>query len=64
MIAANLSGIDLTGANLIGADLRDTHLEGAHLEKALFLTQLQIDTAKGDAKTTLPPQLERPSHWL
>ena len=64
LIAANLSGIDLTGANLIGADLRDTHLEGAHLEKALFLTQLQIDTAKGDAKTTLPPQLECPSHWL
>ena len=63
LIAANLSGVDLTGATLIGADLRDANLCGAKLNHTLFLTQFQIDTAKGNSKTLLPAHLKRPTHW-
>lgn len=64
LIAANLSGTDLSGADLIGADLRDTDLSGANLKDAIFLTQGQINSAKGDSKTGLPLSIVRPSHWL
>ncbi len=63
LIAADLRDADLSYADLIGADLRDTDLRGARLEHALFLTQMQVNAAKGDAGTTLPPRLDRPSHW-
>ncbi|WP_127531776.1 pentapeptide repeat-containing protein [Paenibacillus kobensis] len=63
LIAANLSGADLRGADLIGADLRDTDLSGADLTGSLFLTQFQINAAKGDAHTKIPPLLVRPAHW-
>lgn len=63
LIAANLSGNDLSGADLIGADLRDTDLRGTNLEKSLFLTQSQINAAKGDVNTKLPVTLEYPSYW-
>jgi hypothetical protein len=29
----------------------------------LFLTQHQLDAAKGDGNTKLPPTLARPTHW-
>ncbi|MGW1343426.1 pentapeptide repeat-containing protein [Kribbella sp. NPDC002412] len=63
LIAADLRQADLTRADLIGADLRDTDLRGADLARSLFLTQMQINAARGDARTTLPPRLTRPSHW-
>lgn len=63
LIATNLKGVDLTGANLIGADMRDTDISGANLSKALYLTQLQINSAKGDVNTKLPMNIERPSSW-
>ncbi|QDH21115.1 pentapeptide repeat-containing protein [Saccharibacillus brassicae] len=63
LIAANLSGADLREADLIGADFRDADLRGADLTGALFLTQVQLNAARGDASTTLPPGLERPDHW-
>ncbi|BCN29951.1 pentapeptide repeat-containing protein [Anaeromicropila herbilytica] len=63
LIATNLSGSDLSYSNLIGADLRDANLSGANLEKSIFLTQAQINTAKGDSKTKLPKRIVRPSHW-
>ncbi|OKK04577.1 hypothetical protein AMK26_14705 [Streptomyces sp. CB03234] len=63
LIAADLTGADLRRADLLGADLRDTRLAGADLTGALFLTQPQLNAAKGDALTTLPPALERPAHW-
>ncbi|WP_425519715.1 pentapeptide repeat-containing protein [Streptomyces auratus] len=47
----------------MGADLRDADLAGADLTGALFLTQAQLNAAKGDAATTLPPSLTRPAHW-
>ncbi|MBW5469596.1 pentapeptide repeat-containing protein [Brevibacillus formosus] len=63
MIAADLRGADLRGADLIGADFRDTDVSGANLTETLFLTQVQLNAAKGDASTKLPPSFTRPSHW-
>jgi len=64
LIAADLRGCDLSGVDLLGADLRDARLEGADLSKALFLTQMQVNAAKGDAATDLPALLTRPEHWV
>ena len=63
LIAADLRQADLTAADLIGADLRDTDLRGADLARSIFLTQMQLNATRGDASTTLPPRLTRPSHW-
>ncbi|ARI56787.1 hypothetical protein A6E92_29105 [Streptomyces sp. S8] len=63
LIAADLSGADLRQADLIGADLRDTDLCGADLTGALFLTQPQLNAARGDAATRIPAGLRRPGHW-
>lgn len=64
LIAADLSGADLRSADLIGADFRDTDLRGADLRDTLFLTQPQLNAAKGSPSTLLPPALSRPAHWL
>lgn len=63
LIGADLTGADLRGADLIGADLRDADLSGADLTGCIFLTQPQLNAAKGDASTTVPPSLTRPAHW-
>ncbi len=63
LIGADLSGADLRVADLIGADFRDADLSGADLTESIFLTQSQLDAAKGDADTKLPPALTRPTHW-
>lgn len=63
LIAANLRNQDLSGANLIAADLRDADVRGAKLDRCLFLTQSQVNVAKGNQETKLPPYLARPSHW-
>ncbi|MET7620060.1 pentapeptide repeat-containing protein [Streptomyces sp. NPDC005408] len=63
LIAADLTGADLRLADLIGADLRDAELAGADLTGSFFLTQPQLNAAKGDAATKLPPALTRPAHW-
>lgn len=63
LVAADLSGADLRLADLVGADLRDADLAGADLSTALFLTQVQLDAARGDATTRLPDTLTRPGHW-
>ncbi|CCH33968.1 pentapeptide repeat-containing protein [Actinosynnema sp. NPDC047251] len=63
LIGADLTRADLRRADLIGADLRGANLAGADLTTALFLTQVQVDAAKGDAATLLPPALTRPTHW-
>lgn len=64
MIAADLSHCDLRKADFIGADLRDAELSGANLKQALFLTQSQINSARGDKQTKIPSHLENPHHWL
>jgi len=63
LIAADLSGADLRLADLIGADFRNADLSGADLTESIFLTQSQLDAAKGDADTKVPTSLTRPSHW-
>jgi uncharacterized protein YjbI with pentapeptide repeats len=63
LIAADLRGADFRVADLIGADFRDADLRGADLTESIFLTQAQINAAKGDANTKLPPSLARPTHW-
>ncbi|MEU2491193.1 pentapeptide repeat-containing protein [Streptomyces sp. NPDC007883] len=63
LIAADLSGADLRLADLLGADLRDADLSGADLTGSIFLTQPQLQQAKGDAATRLPSGLRRPAHW-
>lgn len=63
LIAADLSGADLTLTDLIGADLRDADLSRADLTGALFLTQPQLNSARGDAATRLPEGFARPAHW-
>jgi uncharacterized protein YjbI with pentapeptide repeats len=63
LIAADLTGADLRAADLIGADFRDADLSGADLTGSIFLTQSQLNAAKGDATTELPRTLTRPAHW-
>lgn len=63
LIAADLRGVDLSGADLIGADLRDADLGGANLSSSIFMTQTQINSAKGDSHTQLPCMLVRPTYW-
>ncbi|WTU23150.1 pentapeptide repeat-containing protein [Streptomyces sp. NBC_00073] len=63
LIAADLSGADLRLADLIGADFRDADLRGADLRDAVFLTQAQLNAARGDTATKIPATLARPAHW-
>jgi len=63
LIAADLRGADLRVADLIGADFRDADLRGANLTESIFLTQPQLNSAKGDSSTTLPSSLHHPAHW-
>ncbi|QNP74445.1 pentapeptide repeat-containing protein [Streptomyces roseirectus] len=63
LIAADLTGADLRGADLIGADLRDAELGDADLRGVLFLTQPQLDAARGNGGTRLPGSVGRPVHW-
>ena len=63
LIGADLTGADLRAADLAGADFRDADLSGADLTGSIFLVQSQLDAAKGDASTKLPPSRTRPAHW-
>ncbi|WP_339365108.1 pentapeptide repeat-containing protein [Vallitalea maricola] len=62
-MATNLREVDLSGADFIGADLRDADVSGANLKDSIFLTQSQINTAKGDYYTALPTILVRAPNW-
>ncbi len=63
LIGADLAGADLREADLLGADLRDADVRGADLTGALFLTQFQLNAARGDTATRVPDGLTRPAHW-
>lgn len=63
LIAADMRNADLRDVDFIGADLRDADLRGANLSTSMFLTQMQINSAKGDVKTILPSHIQQPSHW-
>jgi len=60
---ADLIGAKLAGANLRGANLRGADLSGADLTGSLFLTQSQVNAARGDLTTRLPSTLSHPPHW-
>lgn len=64
LIAADLRGADLRAADLIGADFRDADLRGADLSQSIFLTQTQLNSAKGDLSTKIPSAFTRPSYWI
>jgi uncharacterized protein YjbI with pentapeptide repeats len=63
LIAANLEGCNLRGANFLGADLRDARVADTDLTECIFLTQMQVNSAKGNTDTKLPPHLSRPVTW-
>jgi len=63
LIAADLRDSDLSSVDLLGADFRDARLDGADLSRALYVTQPQLNAAKGNHATLLPSDLEMPSHW-
>ncbi|MBP2243169.1 uncharacterized protein YjbI with pentapeptide repeats [Cytobacillus eiseniae] len=63
LIAADMRNTDLRGVDFIGADLRDANLSGANLSTSMFLTQMQINSAKGNDKTILPSHIQPPSNW-
>lgn len=64
LIAADLRAAQLNRCDLLGVDLRDADLSGADLEHAIYLTQMQVNSAQGDTATRLPAGFQRPSHWL
>jgi hypothetical protein len=64
MIGADLRSALLQRCDLLGVDLRDADLSGADLGGAIYLTQMQVNSARGDRTTVLPPGFSRPSHWL
>jgi len=64
LIAADLREADLRYSDVIGADFRDANLSGADLTGSIFLTQDQLNAAKGNLRTKLPQDLKHPSHWL
>jgi hypothetical protein len=64
LLGADLRGADLRDADLLGADLRGADLRGADVTDALYVTRLQVGSARGDATTRLPPRVEHPAHWL
>ena len=63
LIATDLRGTDMSGTDFIGADFRDADIRGADLTKSIFLTQAQLNVAKGDTGTKFPASLTRPMHW-
>ena len=63
LIGADLRGASLYLTDLTGADLRGADLRRADLSGSIFVTQSQLDAAKGDAATKVPASLARPVHW-
>lgn len=63
IIAADLEGCNLYGANFLGADIRDTNIIGADLSQSIYLTQMQVNSAKGNRTTKLPARLSYPNNW-
>lgn len=63
LIGADLRGCDLAGTDLLGADLRGARLEDADLSYALYLTQPQIGSARGNSRTRVPAVVSAPAGW-
>lgn len=63
LIAANFDSCIFNGTVFLGADTRDTNFSNADLREAVFLTQGQINSAKGNRNTKLPEHLDYPITW-
>jgi hypothetical protein len=63
LVGADLRGADVRLADVTGADLRTADLRGTDLGQVLFLSQQQVNAARGDDSTALPATLDRPRHW-
>jgi hypothetical protein len=63
LIGADLHAARLSQCDLLGVDMRDANLAGADLDGAIYLTQMQVNSARGDDSTVLPNGFSRPSHW-
>ena len=63
LIASNFRNCVFAGATFIGADTRDANFDGADLREAIFLSQGQINAAKGSRRTKLPKHLKYPDTW-
>jgi uncharacterized protein YjbI with pentapeptide repeats len=63
LLGADLGAADLRHADLLGADVRGADLRGADLSRTVFVTPSQLEAARGDQTTRLPPSRTRPSHW-
>jgi hypothetical protein len=63
LVGSDLRAVDLHRADLLGADLRGADLRGARLADALFVTGPQLESARGDRRTTVPARLTRPGRW-
>lgn len=63
LVGADLRAVDLDRADLLGADLRGADLRGALLAGALFVTGPQLESARGNAATTVPARLTPPGRW-
>lgn len=63
LIAANFEKSLFNGTIFLGADTRDTNFKDADLREAAFLTQGQVNSAKGNRNTKLPYHLDYPATW-
>lgn len=63
LIAADFDGCIFNNTIFLGADTRDTNFCNADLRGAVFLTQMQINSAKGNYRTQIPSHLDYPITW-
>lgn len=63
LIAANFNNCVFDGTIFLGADTRDADFSNADLKDAVFLSQGQINSAKGNRNTKLPQYLDYPVTW-
>ena len=63
LIATNFDSCIFDGTIFLGADTRDADFSNADLSESVFLTQGQINSAKGNRSTKLPKHLDYPITW-
>ena len=63
LIASDFRDCKFKGATFIGTDTRDANFDGADLREAVFLSQGQVNAAKGSRRTKLPKHLKYPVTW-
>jgi uncharacterized protein YjbI with pentapeptide repeats len=64
LIAADFTDCIFRGTIFLGADTRDANFNNADLSGAIFLTQGQINSSKGNSNTKIPSHLFYPPTWM